>query len=325
MKSAFLSLIIPVYNAEKFIDACLNSVFKQLPDSVEVILVDDGSPDRSMDVVRARFSDWIPCGRLILLEQENSGPGSARNTGIRKSRGEYIAFLDSDDVLLDEYFDTVFKLLSERSVDIIEFGFKRFATLPQLSKEPYKPLYKFHGLHQLSSVRDQVFAIGCWFPSTRIYRRKIFEHFHFPEGTHYEDLMLISSIYKMDYLVYFVDEPLLGYRYNPESITSNHTLKQVHEIYGFYKSIPFERGSEAEKILKLKVGRSIVFFLAEIKNTGLRVDEIVGDINRIQFRPETKNKLSFPDWLFLSSPKIYVLLDELRVPARKLISKIKLC
>lgn len=97
-----ISLIIPVYKAEEFIEACLNSVFSQLSDGVEVILVDDGTPDSSIEIVRRTFPQWIAGGQLVLLEQSNMGLGAARNTGIRESRGDYIAFLDSDDVLLND-------------------------------------------------------------------------------------------------------------------------------------------------------------------------------------------------------------------------------
>jgi glycosyltransferase involved in cell wall biosynthesis len=75
-----LSLIIPVYNVEKYIEACLDSVFRQIPaEGVEIILVDDGSPDGSMDIVRSSYARWIDDGTLIALEQPNKGPGSARN------------------------------------------------------------------------------------------------------------------------------------------------------------------------------------------------------------------------------------------------------
>lgn len=315
----FLSLIIPVYKAEEFIEACLDSVFSQLPHGVEVILVNDGTPDGSMEIVRRTFSQWIAGGRLLVLEQSNKGPGAARNTGIRRSRGDFIAFLDSDDVLLDGYFKEILDPTRSAEADIIEFGFKRFLDEAHIAKEPYRPLYNFHGLQKLSNVREEVFAVGLWFPSTRIYRREIFERFSFPEGTHYEDLMLLSSIYKLNLEIYFIDRPLLGYRYNPASITSNHTVKQFHEIYGFYKSISHENGCEATKILKLKVARSIVFFSSEMKILGFQLDELVRDISRLRLSPDARSKLSRADKIFLRAPRIYSALDALRVPAKKLL------
>jgi len=316
-----LSLIIPVFRSEDFIDACLRSVFSQFPGEVEVILVNDGTPDASIEIVKREFPDWLVSGQLILLEQSNMGPGAARNTGIRKSRGDFIAFLDSDDVLLGGYFKEIFNLLNTEKVDIIEFGYKRFVDELAIPQAQYRPLYNFNGLQKLSDVREDVFAAGVWFPSTRVYRRDIFDRFLFPEGTHYEDLMLLSSIYKLDLDIYFMNKPLLGYRYNPASITSNHTVKQFHEIYGFYKSIHGNGVSEATKILKLKVARSIVFFFSEMKIPGFPVSELIRDIGKLSLTAETRSKLRRADRIFLQYPRLYVALDALRVPVKKMLLK----
>lgn len=319
MKPA-LSLIVPVYKAELFIASCLNSVFSQMPDGVEVILVNDGTPDRSMDIVRREFFKWIDRGQLVLIEQANMGPGAARNAGLLKSRSKFIAFLDSDDVLLDGYFTEVLAHVEIGKADIIEFGFKRFWNESQIGTARYDPLYSFSGLKNLSEVRESVFAAGRWFPSTRVYRREIFDHFRFPEGTHYEDLILISEIYLQDFLVEFVDKPLLGYRYNPASITSNHTVKNFREISKFYKSIPTQ-ASESEKILKLKVARSLVFFGNEMKLPDFDVSEIVRTVRKLELKPTTRSRLGSADRMFLELPGLYATLDAFRVPAKKLLAR----
>lgn len=317
-----LSLIIPVYKAEDFIEACLNSVFSQLSNGVEVILIDDGTPDGSMEIVRHSFSKWIDGGQLVLLEQINMGPGAARNKGICKSRSDFIAFLDSDDVLLDGYFAEIVDHLKTGLADIIEFGFKRFTSQANLTKVPYRPLYNFEGLHRLADVREQVFSAGCWYPSTRVYRRQIFDHLLFPVATHYEDLMTIPFVYLQDLTVLFIDKPLLGYRYNPDSITSNHTTKQLSEQHKFYKSIPNKTGCTATKILKLKTVRGMVFFQSELSVPGFPIDELVEEIKQMKLGPSTCRYLRWSDWLFFHFPATYVLIDKVRVPAKKLLSKL---
>jgi glycosyltransferase involved in cell wall biosynthesis len=316
-----LSLVIPVYKAERFIEACLHSVFTQIPIGVEVILVDDGTPDESIGIVKDLFSERIECGQLILLEQINMGPGAARNTGLRKSRGDYIAFLDSDDVLMPGYFDAVACHLRSGIADIVEFGFKRFNDQANISNEIYHPLYNFEGLQQLTDVRDRVFSAGCWYPSTRIYRRWILEKHIFPEGTHYEDLMMIPFIYLEDLKVFFIDKPLLGYRFNQDSITSRHNEKQLGQLYSFYKSIPLDTECVATKILKLKTARGIVFFQSELKVPGFPLEELVAEIRSMRLTLMTLRQLRMADRLFFHFPALYAHVDKFRVPAKRLLAR----
>lgn len=316
-----LSLIIPVYNVEKYIEACLGSVFSQLPKNVEVLLVDDGSPDDSMKIVRDKFSHWISSGQMTLLEQSNMGPGAARNTGLRRARGAFIAFLDSDDVILEGYFLELFECLQLDAVDVVEFGFKRFRTLSNITEAPYRSLYKFKGMKDLADVREEVFAACCWYPFTRVYRSERIKNCPFPEGTHYEDLMTIPLIYLQDLTVFFIDKPLLGYRYNPSSITSLHTARQLNEKFGFYKSIPLDSSCNASKILKITTARGIVFFYSELNAPSFPIDEMIGEIGRIRLSSRARRKLQAPDRFFYLFPNLYTFLDRFRVPLKIAMSK----
>ncbi len=91
------SIIIPVYNIEKYIGECIESVLNQTFADFELILIDDGSTDHSLDVIKQYQNTDA---RIILIHQDNAGPGSARNAGIRQARGEYIVFFDGDDFLV---------------------------------------------------------------------------------------------------------------------------------------------------------------------------------------------------------------------------------
>jgi GT2 family glycosyltransferase len=111
-----VSVIIPAYNAAGFIDETLNSVFNQTYSNYEVIVVNDGSPDTDeLQKVLAPFRD-----RLIYIQQENKGPSAARNHAIKKARGEFVAFLDSDDNWLPDYLEEQIKLSrSEHGFDMV--------------------------------------------------------------------------------------------------------------------------------------------------------------------------------------------------------------
>ena len=94
MKEISVSVIVPVYNTEKYLEQCLNSILGQTLQEIEVICVDDGSTDGSVQMIE-RMS--LEDERLVLLKQKNAGGGAARNLGMEKAKGKYLMFLDSDD------------------------------------------------------------------------------------------------------------------------------------------------------------------------------------------------------------------------------------
>jgi len=255
-----LSIIVPVYNVEKYICQCLDSVFVQIEDSVEIVIVNDGTSDSSGDIIKTQYSDWLMKEQVVLLEQENAGPGAARNNGLSVARGEYVGFLDSDDVLLENYFSILLDILSKYKTDIIEFGFKRFHGPSDIKKNRYQSLYTCKGLHELKEVRNQIFAAGIWFPSTRIYKKELFENIRFAEGVFYEDLMTIPHIYLKDLLVYFLGYPLIGYRFNPNSTTALHSESHAMDMSAFYMSLTELDRTIPIEILKTKTSACEKYF-----------------------------------------------------------------
>lgn len=309
--SVLLSIIIPVYKVEDYIKECLDSVFRQIPDGVEIIVVDDGSPDRSMEIVRREFSMWISSGALILLAQENKGPGGARNFGLSQARGKYIGFLDSDDVLLDGYFDELMDRIDLGVADIIEFGFKRFSDYGMIESEPFRSLYDFTGVVNLAKVREQVFARTRWFPSLRVYRRGVLEGFMFKEYVHYEDLTSLPAIFLRDWFVHYIDRPLLGYRKRADSITAKHTTAQIAVLYGFYTSIQLD-AEFASRILKVSVARTLAHFYCELKPADFPMNDIVMDLKAMRLSREARKKLLWPDWFLFKVPALYLKINEIR-------------
>lgn len=116
-----ISIIIPMYNVAQYIERCLLSVFKQAPSDLtyEVILIDDGSPDNSLEIAR---KICLNRDNVKFFSQENKGLGGARNTGILNASGEYLIFLDSDDILLEDCFLNLSFYIKNKTFDILECG-----------------------------------------------------------------------------------------------------------------------------------------------------------------------------------------------------------
>ncbi len=119
-----ISVIIPVYKVEKYLDRCLNSVTKQTYDNLEIILVDDGSPDKCPQLC----DEWAKKDkRIVVIHKENAGVSSARNLGLEKASGEYVTFVDSDDTIDESMYEKMMNLMKD-NIDLVFCGFK-FITL----------------------------------------------------------------------------------------------------------------------------------------------------------------------------------------------------
>ena len=121
-----VSIIIPVYNAEKYLGKCLESLLSQTLQEMEIICVDDGSSDSSPEILK-RFQERD--GRVRILTQENQYAGAARNNGMKEAQGEYLLFLDADDFFENTLLEKVYNQGKKMEADIVLFGAKQYLSL----------------------------------------------------------------------------------------------------------------------------------------------------------------------------------------------------
>ena len=153
-----LTIVMPVYNVEDYIKQALDSYFSQEDPKVELIVVDDGSPDSSYDIIVDNYQDKITSGALTLLRQENGGVSRARNLALDNASGEYVTFFDSDDMLLDDYVESVLSVIQTHLPEVIEFGFKTFSQDKSIEQSPEVFVYQQFGLNDASSVRETIYS-----------------------------------------------------------------------------------------------------------------------------------------------------------------------
>ena len=207
-----ISIIVPVYNAESYLDRCIKSVVQQTYWNLELILIDDGSYDDSSEIC----SCWISKDdRIKYYHQYNSGVSLARNLGMKYAKGEYVAFVDADDFLDNSFCEKMIKHLEENDADIIfcerkncyedgkctVTGFESHRLLMVPSSK-----YEYYGNYERRSVWGAVF------------KSKILKGQYFSEllAVGEDALYLIQAIQKSKMLVYF-DEPLYNYTIQNES------------------------------------------------------------------------------------------------------------
>ncbi|MDM1759119.1 glycosyltransferase [Acinetobacter sp. 256-1] len=239
-----LSIVIPIYKVENYIIECLESVCCQLVEGVEVILVNDGTPDNSMLMARQYISEQYAHlkEQFIFIDQENQGLSGARNTGIKFAKGEYIMFLDSDDLIEKEFFLKIFNVLKDRDIDIVQYKAYRFRgnqhhKIDFMVDSPF--VEKEYLLDE--KVLKFVFNSSNWFAWLRVYKKDLFKNISFPLRKLYEDAYTIPFIFLRAKNIFFINECLVGYRYNDQGITAKITPKSIDDLKSvselFLKSI----------------------------------------------------------------------------------------
>lgn len=187
-----ISIIIPIYNIEKYLPRCLDSILAQTYQKFEVVAVDDGSTDNSFQVCL----DYAKRdSRIIPVHQENGGASKARNTGITKSTGDYIAFVDGDDFLHSDYLLYLLDSIRTNNTMISMCGLECVDTIGNKVASHFSN----NSVPEKICGRDAVCQIGrnvtfgvVW---NKLYKREIFDEIRFTEGMTYEDEMILHHIY----------------------------------------------------------------------------------------------------------------------------------
>ncbi|MCY7170212.1 glycosyltransferase family 2 protein [Streptococcus mitis] len=201
-----ISVIVPVYNVEEYLEECLNSIQHQTYTDIEVILVNDGSRDGSKEICE-RYCQQD--SRFHLINQENKGLSGARNRGMTESKGEFITFVDSDDVIKDDMLEQLLKHMTTEEVDIVECWYtndKKEIEIP--SPENVKIIFQGNAQEALVSLcKDNIVRLNA---VAKLFRRQAIVNFPFLEGLFYEDvyggmgiLKQIHKMVKIDYTGYY--------------------------------------------------------------------------------------------------------------------------
>lgn len=240
-----LSIIVPCYNVEGYVVECLDSIFAQIDDAAELILVEDGSTDKTWNVISAYLDSHQCPASIRIIRQRNQGLSGARNTGLAASRGDYIAFLDSDDVWTDGAWQQLRPLLASGQYDLLEFDAFRFhgdARLAAANRNASLGLNcgdgEFDGC-DITSLK-KVFAKNYWLAWARVYRKTLIADHAFEVGRRFEDKMFTPYAYLRADNLYSSPFKLVGYRVNPDSITHNLRSSDVSDIvYGINKMVSY--------------------------------------------------------------------------------------
>jgi len=225
-----VSLIIPVYNVEKYLEKCLDSAVNQTLKKIEIIIVNDGSTDGSLTIIES-YAKNDP--RIQVITQKNGGLSAARNTGIKAASGEYIAFLDSDDYVKKELIEETYNKATKEKVDIVVYGYDKIKEDGTLVSKPDFGNNIFEHNEALNEILSlSISPMAC----NKMYRRKLFiEHnIYYPLQKLHED---VGTTYKLFWKAKKIVSTSKSYYYwiiRDGSITSKITYKHVNDIFDLF-------------------------------------------------------------------------------------------
>ncbi len=243
-----ISVIIPVYNVERYVADCLKSVIGQTFKPIEIICVNDGSTDKSGEICLEYMKKD---SRIKVIEQENLGLSEARNTGIRASRGQFIAFVDSDDWLRENYLETLYELCKRFNCDIAQCEFLEVEDTATLTNDTVSLSQSYSGvkLDRHTFVLNFFFKDGwrCIPVWNKLYAKYLFEDVSFRRGKQHEDEFFTYNIAWRTPFIAVTKEPLYFYRQRKNSImgggfTKSHldAILAHEERVIFFKERDFE-------------------------------------------------------------------------------------
>ena len=217
-----VSIIVPVYNVEAYLEKCLDSLVNQTLKDIEIIVVNDGSPDNSQEIIDEYQKKYK---QIKAYKKENGGLSDARNFGIKKATGDYIAFVDSDDYIDLKMLEKMYNYAKDNSLDIVVCD-----TINVYEKN--EVLLKSNLHYANDTVKNYLISppMAC----TRIYKRSLFDEYLFKKGIYYEDLELTPKLVTTTQKIGFLEEGLYYYLQRTGSImkqtTFNNKLLDIFSV-----------------------------------------------------------------------------------------------
>ena len=236
-----LSIIIPVYNTKKYIRKCLDSILNQNFEGLEIILVNDGSTDDTPEILR-EYEKKYP-DKIIVIDKENGGQGSARNVGMKIAKGDYITFVDSDDYIKENMYQEMYDMATEGNYDIVVCG--------------VEDVYEKNGACNVRSLFDKkdisvADAIVNSIPSVcnKIYRKTLFKQkkMLFDEHIGYEDFPYSMQLLMNAKRIGYIDKPFYEYVQRIKSSMHNENIiKNLDIIKGYEQIVEYAKKNNIYK------------------------------------------------------------------------------
>ena len=230
MKTPKISVIIPVYNTERYLDKCLDSIVKQTLKNIEIIVVNDCSQDNSLEIIEdyKQKDDRI----IVINNIKNLGLGGARNVGMQRATGDFISFVDSDDWIENNTLESAYNEAIANNADVVLFRYTFFFEKSDTYYSAKKIKHKLKTPNNIITIYDCPELFNVTSACLKLYKNKVLKDsdITFPEKLYYEDIPFSFKLYFSMNKAVILDEPLYYYRQHEGTITSDRGKKMFDII-----------------------------------------------------------------------------------------------
>ena len=322
MENSLISIIVPIYNVEKYIHQCIDSLINQTYKNIEIILVDDGSPDNCGEICDeyARKDK-----RIKVIHQNNMGLSGARNTGLDNSKGDYLIFVDSDDYIACDFIEKLYNISIKYGVDIVECDFEKFQTDIEVKKIEEKiKIFSVNEMLEKIEGEESVKSVVVW---NKLYKRNIYESLRFPLGKINEDeFTTYKAFYNCETDIARTNLKLYYYRFHSASIMGKKfNLKRLDALEGIEERKKFYEDKKNEKMFlktAIRYDETARFFYIEmyecVENSDEYLEKIYDKIRKNCTDMKEKGaRIGIKTKLFILFPKMYMLLRKIKLMKTK--------
>ena len=220
-----ISVVVPVYGTEKYLDVCVESLVRQTYGRLEIILVDDGSPD-ACPAICDRWAEQDK--RIKVIHKKNGGLSDARNCGLKETNGEYVIFIDSDDWVEENMLEVLLSNALEHGVDIVNCQFVGESDRRKSTKlaPRYPSMLKTGREGLLLLNKDKIVTNHVW---RNLFRKELLRDIAFPKGKNFEDIHVMHEIFFKSQKILFIGDVLYHYFINPDGIVKNKNEKNSRD------------------------------------------------------------------------------------------------
>ncbi|ADL33202.1 glycosyl transferase GT2 family [Butyrivibrio proteoclasticus B316] len=248
--SDLISIVVPSYNVEDYIDKCVDSICHQNYENIEIILVDDGATDGT----GTKCDEWAGRNaRIQVIHQENQGLSGARNAGIRASKGKYISFIDSDDMIAPDYVSTLYSCITENGTRMAQGLSKNFFKEEDIAGFVSRDDRRVVSGYDMCKTLMSEYKMGWGIVMTKMFEKSLFDELEFPLGHIHEDEYLVYKLYWNAGQVALTDKIVYYYRSKRKgSIThSGYSLNHLDAVYARQERCEFFKDLGEKELYQL--------------------------------------------------------------------------
>jgi len=307
-----VSVIVPIYNVEPYLDRCVKSIVNQTHKNLEIILVNDGSPDRCPQIC----DEWQKRDdRIKVIHKTNGGIASARNTGLDNAAGDFISFIDSDDFITDNFIETLYNLCAEYNCDIAQCNFIKVYNDDIIPCAQEDNIRVFSNIEMLHNIYNELY-VPTIVPANKLYKKHLFESIRYPTGnTHDDEATIHKVIHRAGKIAVSEKKMYMYYQNSGGAILSKYNRKRLGYIEALEDRIQYFSDNGLNELRDKTMERYCSSIIVAYINSGDHIPDCQDILNELM----DKYKCAYKKVLFQKNTSLYV---KMKVTAYRLMPRL---